>query len=139
MLFSDADGSQPGVVVEFDGYRWHNPRVNRNDKPKTRALVSLGYGVIRIREALRKVTLADVVVPINHKPHLTADAVLQRMLDLDWINHKKRRFAQEYIDSGTEQATVVASMMIHERGGYDLTVSAAEIRARMGSVGRSSD
>lgn len=139
MLFRDRDGSQPGIVVEFDGAWWHDNEKSRSDIQKTDALIDAGFGVIRIRESpLLPVTAADVSVPKNQDAYLTSAAVLTRMLELDWISRGRRDRIIQYCDLGTAQAVAEASIMIHRRGGYDLATSAAEIRSRRAprSVGR---
>ncbi|MCX4621498.1 hypothetical protein [Streptomyces albogriseolus] len=131
MLFRDRDGSQPGIVVEFDGAWWHDNEKNRSDTQKTDALIDAGFGVIRIRESpLPPVTASDVSVPKNQDAHLTSAAVLTRMLDLDWIPRGRRDHIIQYCALGTAQAVAEASAMIHRRGGYDLATSATEIRSR---------
>ncbi|MFF9088217.1 hypothetical protein ACF1BE_17660 [Streptomyces sp. NPDC014991] len=134
MLFRDRDGSQPGIVVEFDGAWWHDNEKNRSDIRKTYALIDAGFGVIRIRESpLLPIIAADVSVSKNQDAHLTSAAVLARMLELDWIPRGRRDRIIQYCDLGTAQAVAEASIMIHRRGGYDLATSAAEIRSRQGS------
>ncbi|MFI6020740.1 hypothetical protein ACIBCP_24250 [Streptomyces sp. NPDC051287] len=131
MLFRDRDGSQPGIVVEFDGAWWHDNEKNRTDTRKTDALINAGFGVIRIRESpLPPMTAADVLVSKNQDAHLTAAAALTRMLELDWIPHERRDRITEYCALGAAQAAAEAAKMIHRRGGYDLATSAAEIRSR---------
>ncbi len=67
-----------GVLVEFDGCRWHKGRDER-DARKTKALVDAGYRVIRVREApLKAVGRDDVLVPQNDAKGATI-AVLRRM------------------------------------------------------------
>ncbi|MFC8129657.1 hypothetical protein [Streptomyces sp. NPDC057302] len=131
MLFRDQDGTQPGIVVEFDGAWWHDREKNRVDERKTDALIDAGFGVIRIRESpLPPVTAADVLVPKNQAAHLTSAAVLTKMLELDWIPHDQRDRITQYCALGAEQGMAEAAKMIHRRGGYDLATSAANIRAR---------
>ncbi|MER6250003.1 hypothetical protein ABT224_01205 [Streptomyces sp. NPDC001584] len=131
MLFRDQDGSQPGIVVEFDGAWWHDAAKSRSDARKTDALVGVGFGVIRIRESpLPPVTAADVLVPKNQEAHLTSAAALSRMLELDWIPRDRRACITRYCALGTAQAASEAAAIIHYRGGYDLAASAAEIRSR---------
>ncbi|MEU2979605.1 hypothetical protein ABZ678_22040 [Streptomyces hirsutus] len=130
MLFRDQDGSQPGIVVEFDGAWWHDNEKNRADARKTDALIDAGFGVIRIRESpLPPVTAADVLVPKNQDAYLTSVAALKRMLELDWIPHGRRDRITQYCALGTAQAVAEAANLIHRRGGYDLATSAAEIRS----------
>jgi hypothetical protein len=131
MLFRDRDGSQPGIVVEFDGAWWHDNEKNRADTQKTDALIDAGFGVIRIRESpLLPITAADVSVRKNQDAHLTSAAVLTRMLELDWISRGRRDRIIQYCAVGTAQAVAEASIMIYRRGGYNLATSAAEIRSR---------
>ncbi|MER5257460.1 hypothetical protein [Streptomyces sp. NPDC002855] len=131
MLFRDQDGTQPGIVVEFDGAWWHDSEKNRADARKTDALIDAGFGVIRIRESpLPPVTTADVLVPKNQDAYLTSAAALARMLELDWIPHDQTDRITQYFALGAAQAAAEAARMIHRRGGYDLATSAADIRAR---------
>ncbi|MER6449446.1 zinc-ribbon domain-containing protein [Streptomyces venezuelae] len=134
MLFVDEDGSQPGIIVEFDGAWWHDNKRNRADTRKTDTLIDAGFGVIRIRESpLLPVTSADVLVPKNQDAYLTSSACLTRMLELDWIPSNRRGHITHYCSLGTSQAAAEATIMIDRRGGYDLAMSAARIRARQGS------
>ncbi|CAL9554400.1 zinc-ribbon domain-containing protein [Streptomyces sp. enrichment culture] len=132
MLFVDDSG---GIAVEFDGAYWHVAERNRTDRGKTEALLNADYGVLRVREApLECVGHEELSVPKNQHPHLTAAAVLKRMLEFDWLRSIDVKIVEGYVSAKQAMAEHHARQMIHERGGYDLAASAATLRAKTGSV-----
>ncbi|MFJ1557499.1 zinc-ribbon domain-containing protein [Streptomyces mirabilis] len=132
MLFSDADESQPGIVVEYDGAWWHEEQKVRNDQSKTEALLDAGFGVMRVREEpLPRITESDISVSRNEDEYRAALKALVRMVELDWIGQKNHRHIEEYRRTGVVRASRDAASMIHSRGGYILSASAAQIRGRV--------
>src|SRR5690606_26119608 len=102
---------------------------------KTEALLNADYGVLRVREApLECVGHEELSVPKNQHPHLTAAAVLKRMLEFDWLRSIDVEIVEGYVSAKQAMAEHHARQMIHERGGYDLAASAATLRAKTGSV-----
>ncbi|WP_245877639.1 hypothetical protein [Streptomyces glaucescens] len=78
MLFVDEGG---GIVIEFDGAYWHAAGRSPADRDKTDALLNADYGVLRVREApLECLGPEELPVSKNQQPHLTAGAVLKRMI-----------------------------------------------------------
>jgi hypothetical protein len=132
MLFVDDGG---GIAIEFDGSYWHAAERNRTDRHKTGALLNADYGVLRVREApLECFGPEELSVPKNQHPHLTAGAVLKRVLELDWIRSADFQVIEDYLSAEQAMAEHHARRMIHERGGYDLAASAAALRTRMRNV-----
>ncbi|MFE6022875.1 zinc-ribbon domain-containing protein [Streptomyces sp. NPDC056441] len=128
MLFVDRCG---GIAIEFDGSYWHAAGRSRADRDKTEALLNADYGVLRVREApLQCLGPEELSVPKNQHPHLTAAAVLKRMLELDWLRSTDFQIVEDYLSAERAVAEPHARRMIHERGGYDLTASAAALRTR---------
>lgn len=69
------------VVVEYDGWYWHKDKI-KSDIAKTRALESLGWRVLRVREeGLPLIGALDVAVPCNANSKRVANAVLTRLQD----------------------------------------------------------
>ncbi|MGW7213649.1 zinc-ribbon domain-containing protein [Streptomyces collinus] len=132
MLFVDDGG---GIAIEFDGSYWHAAARSRADRDKTDALLNADYGVLRVRETpLECLGPEELSVPKNQHPHLTAAAVLKRMLEMDWIRSADFQIVENHLSAEQAMAEHHARQMIHERGGYDLTASAAALRARAGDV-----
>ncbi|WP_319733282.1 zinc-ribbon domain-containing protein [Streptomyces sp. MB09-01] len=132
MLFVDDGG---GIAIEFDGSYWHAAARSRADRDKTDALLNADYGVLRVRETpLECLGPEELPVSKNQQPHLTAAAVLKRMLEMDWIRSANFQIVEDYFSVEQAMAEHHARQMIHERGGYDLAASAAALRARAGDV-----
>ncbi|MEW2358091.1 zinc-ribbon domain-containing protein [Spirillospora sp. NPDC029432] len=128
MLFADRDQTQSGIVVEFDGSWWHSTR-DEADRHKVYVLEEAGYGVIRIREnPLPLLGPCDISVRKYASPHSITVKVLRKIVTLDWVDTRTSDAIDSYVANGLPVATERASKMIHDRGGYDLAVSAALLR-----------
>lgn len=75
------------VVIEVDGRFRHDGDVEHTrDIAKTMLLQKAGYRVLRVREhPLRPIGDHDVVVPTDATVKQTTDAVLSKLLELDWV------------------------------------------------------
>jgi rubrerythrin len=72
-----------GVVIEFDGNRFHKlPGSLEKDGRKTRLLTEAGWTVIRVREDLATISEHDVVVPPLSDAVVRAKATLRRLQGL---------------------------------------------------------
>jgi hypothetical protein len=67
---------QHGLIIEFDGFYWHQSK-GQSDLAKTNALLNKGWNVIRVREEpLQLISPIDVSVPITSNMKPAADVVL---------------------------------------------------------------
>ncbi|MFD4231381.1 zinc-ribbon domain-containing protein [Streptomyces sp. NPDC058545] len=94
MIFGD-------IAVEYDGFYWHRDKDTR-DRDKTARLRRAGYKVIRVREHPLPLTGPyDTTAPRAANAHHVAAAVLQKMIDEDFLpSATARQAAEAYLAAG---------------------------------------
>lgn len=102
------------VAVEYDGSHWHKGKVAR-DRDKTDQLQQAGYKVIRVREHPLPLTGPyDTRAPRAAKPFHVAAAVLQKMIDEDFLpTVAARDAAATYIAAGRPVGQVEADRAVN--------------------------
>ncbi|MFI5998280.1 zinc-ribbon domain-containing protein [Streptomyces sp. NPDC051362] len=89
------------IAVEYDGSYWHK-NTGIRDREKTQRLQRAGYKVIRVREHPLPLTgPSDTTAPRAAKPFQVAAAVLQKMIDEEFLpTAAAREAAATYIAGG---------------------------------------
>lgn len=114
------------VAVEYDGSHWHKAKAAR-DRDKNDLLERAGYKVIRVREhPLALSGPYDTRAPRAAKPFHVAAAVLQKMIDVDFLpTVAARGAAATYIAAGRcvaqdEADRAVNALRAREHGSRSL-------------------
>lgn len=91
--------SKLNIVIEYDGYHWHK-NSDEKDIHDTKALNSLGWKVIRLREnPLSQISADDISINPYDTPFLKVAAVLERIISLNILNRKQITKVKRYLNN----------------------------------------
>jgi hypothetical protein len=120
-----------GIVIEFDGNRFHKePSSREKDKRKTRLLTELGWTVIRVREAIPPVGEHDVVVPLFSSELERAKATLEKLHSLKFT----ASHYDHYLDTQTPWATKEADAEVKRPIERSLATELPELAAEWDTI-----